>query len=83
MIENIEIAMQNYYTGYVYYNMLDDFFASNHGGSSTQLWKRAWVFSHYAKYATGKTRINTTKTGFAAIPQPNGQTVNYDKLIGG
>ena len=83
MIENIEIAMQNYYTAYVYYNMLDDFFASNHGGSSTQLWKRAWVFSHYAKYATGKTRINTTKTGFAAIPQPNGQTVNYDKLIGG
>ena len=83
MIENIEIAMQNYYTGYVYYNMLDDFFASNHGGSSTQLWKRAWVFSHYAKYATGKTRINVTKNGFAAITQPNGQTVNYDKLIGG
>ena len=83
MIENIEIAMQNYYTGYVYYNMLDDFFASNHGGSSTQLWKRAYVFSHYAKYATGKTRINTTKNGFAAIPQPNGQTVNFDKLIGG
>ena len=83
MIENIEIAMQNYYTGYVYYNMLDDFFASNHGGSSTQLWKRAWVFSHYAKYATGKTRINATKNGFAAIPQPNGQTINYDKLIGG
>ncbi|MBR2184595.1 MAG: family 43 glycosylhydrolase [Prevotella sp.] len=83
MIENIEIAMQNYYTAYVYYNMLDDFFASNHGGSSTQLWKRAYVFSHYAKYATGKTRINTTKSGFAAIPQPNSQTVNYDKLIGG
>ena len=83
MIENIEIAMQNYYTGYVYYNMLDDFFASNHGGSSTQLWKRAWVFSHYAKYATGMTRINATKSGFAAIPQPNGQTVNFDKLIGG
>ena len=83
MIENIEIAMQNYYTGYVYYNMLDDFFASNHGGSSTQLWKRAWVFSHYAKYATGKTRINATRNGFAAIPQPNGQTINYDKLIGG
>lgn len=83
MIENIEIAMHNYYTGYVYYNMLDDFFASNHGGSSTQLWKRAWVFSHYAKYATGKTRIYTTKNGFAEIPQPNSQTVNYDKLIGG
>ena len=83
MIENIEIAMQNYYTAYIYYNMLGDFFASSHGGSDTQLWKRAYVFSHYAKYATGKTRINVTRNGFAGIPQPNNQTVNYDKLIGG
>ena len=83
MIENIEIAMQNYYTGYVYYNMLDDFFASNHGGSSTQLWKRAWVFSHYAKYATGKTRIKNSLGGFATASQPNAQTTKFEKLIGG
>ena len=83
MIENIEIAMQNYYTGYVYYNMLDDFFASNHGGSSTQLWKRAWVFSHYAKYATGKSRIKPTLAGFATASQPNAQTTKFEKLIGG
>ena len=83
MIENIEIAMQNYYTGYVYYNMLSDFFASNHGGSETQLWKRAWVFSHYAKYATGKRRIKPTLAGFESVPQPNNQTKKFEKLIGG
>ena len=40
--------------------MLNDFFAVNHGGSETELWKRAYVFSHYAKHATGKTRIRST-----------------------
>ena len=56
MIESLENSMKNGYNGYVYYNMLNDFFACNHGGSATELWKRAYVFSHYAKYATGKTR---------------------------
>ncbi len=83
MIENIEIAMQNYYTAYVYYNMLNDFFAVNHGGSETELWKRAYVFSHYAKYATGKTRIKTTTSGFGTATQPNVPTTKYEKLIGG
>ncbi|MBQ9361970.1 MAG: family 43 glycosylhydrolase [Bacteroidaceae bacterium] len=63
MIKSLESAMQNGYNGYVYYNMLNDFFACNHGGSDTQLWKRAYVFSHYAKYATGKTRIKSTFAG--------------------
>ena len=63
MIKNIEQALQNGYNGYVYYNMLDDFFACNHGGSDTELWKRAYVFSHYAKYATGKTRIKSNLIG--------------------
>lgn len=57
MVDNLEKSMKAGYNGYVYYNMLDDFFAVSHGGSDTQLWKRAYVFSHYAKYATGKTRI--------------------------
>jgi hypothetical protein len=60
MIESIEKAMKAGYSAYVYYNMLTDFFACNHGGSDTQLWKRAYVFSHYAKYATGMTRIRHT-----------------------
>ncbi|MBR1448572.1 MAG: family 43 glycosylhydrolase [Prevotella sp.] len=57
MIESIEKAMKAGYSAYVYYSMTNDFFACNHGGSDAQLWKRAWVFSHYAKYATGKTRV--------------------------
>lgn len=57
MVNSIETAMKAGYNGYVYYNMLNDFFACNHGGSETELWKRAYVFGHYAKYATGKTRI--------------------------
>lgn len=60
MVESIEKALSSGYNAYVYYNMLNDFFAVNHGGSDTQLWKRAYVFSHYAKYATGKTRIKST-----------------------
>lgn len=60
MIGDIEKALQAGYSAYVYYNMLDDFFACNHGGSDTELWKRAYVFSHYARYATGKTRVKTT-----------------------
>ena len=60
MIKSIEDAMAAGYSGYVYYNMLNDFFACNHGGSDTELWKRAYVFGHYAKYATGKTRVKST-----------------------
>jgi len=66
MIESIEKAMLAGYSAYVYYSMYTHFFASNHGGSDSQLWKRAYVFSHYAKYATGKTRIRhglTDSTG--------------------
>ena len=62
MIKSIEKAMQSGYNAYVYYNMLNDFFACNHGGSDTELWKRAYVFGHYAKYATGKTRVKSTLT---------------------
>lgn len=67
MVENLEKSMTSGYNGYVYYNMLDDFFAKNHGGSDTQLWKRAWVFSHYAKYATGKTRVASSLSGTSNV----------------
>ena len=62
MIRSIEQAMASGYSAYVYYNMLSDFFSVNHGGSETELWKRAYVFGHYAKYATGKTRVQATLT---------------------
>ena len=62
MVRSIEQAMSAGYSAYVYYNMLNDFFACNHGGSDTELWKRAYIFGHYAKYATGKTRVKSTLT---------------------
>lgn len=71
MVESIEKALQSGYNAYIYYNMVNDFFACNHGGSDTELWKRAYVFSHYARYATGKTRVKTT------LNDTNG------KLVGG
>ena len=82
MIESLENAMKNGYSGYVYYNMLNDFFACNHGGSETELWKRAYVFSHYAKYATGKTRILSSMTttsdllGGSTYASENGDTIS-------
>jgi hypothetical protein len=83
MIECIHKAMTAGYNAYVYYSMVAHFFASNHGGSDTQLWKRAWVFSHYAKYATGRTRINASlsNTGNAlnyctAYASPSGDTIS-------
>ncbi len=60
MIESIEKAMAAGYNAYVYYNMVNDFFACNHGGGDAELWKRAYVFGHYAKYATGRTRVKST-----------------------
>lgn len=84
MIKSLEDALQNGYNGYVYYNMLGDFFACNHGGSETELWKRAYVFGHYAKYATGKTRIKTTwganvssLTGGSAYVSEGGDTISF------
>lgn len=65
MIKSIEQAMASGYNAYVYYNMLNDFFACNHGGKDTELWKRAYVFGHYAKYATGRTRVKTTLSNTA------------------
>ena len=59
MVKSIEQAMKAGYNAYVYYNMLNDFFAVNHGGSDTELWKRAYIFSHYAKYATGMNLVRT------------------------
>ena len=80
MIESLEKAMKAGYSAYVYYSMFTHFFASNHGGSDTQLWKRAYVFSHYAKYATGKTRIysslnNSVLKGGSAYISEQGDSV--------
>lgn len=83
MIKSIEQAMASGYGAYVYYNMLNDFFECNHGGSDTKLWKRAYVFGHYAKYATGRTRVKTTLSntngalvGGSGYATENGDTVS-------
>lgn len=60
MIDNIEETLRNGFNAYVYYNMLNDFFGtgkSGTDGSSNVLYKRAYIFGHYARYATGKYRI--------------------------
>ena len=64
-IENVENTLANGFSAYVYYNMLNDFFGDgtdedNHNQSSSTLYKRAYVFSHYAKFATGKRRVKLT-----------------------
>lgn len=62
-IDNIELVMKGGFSAYVYYNMLADFFGnglSDNGENSSVLFKRAYVFGHYAWYATGKDRINST-----------------------
>ena len=62
-IDNIELVMNGGFSAYVYYNMLNDFFGtglSDADESSTTLFKRAYVFGHYARYATGKDRISVT-----------------------
>ena len=64
-IDNIELVMNNGFSAYVYYNMLADFFGtglSDGGENSTTLFKRAYVFGHYARYATGKDRVSMTIT---------------------
>lgn len=84
MIKSLETGMQNGMSAYIYYNMINDFFASANGGSSTQLWKRAYIFSHYAKYATGKTRCRTNVTdyyknliGCTAYVSQSGDTISF------
>ncbi len=82
MIESLEDAMKNGYNAYIYYNMINDFFECANGGSASKLFKRAYVFSHYAKYATGKTRVsstlnstNTAIKGGSAYVSESGDTV--------
>lgn len=86
MIENIEQVMNNGFSAYVYYNMLADFFGtglSDNGETSSQLFKRAYVFGHYARYATGKNRIGMTlsdsntsdKLAGSAYASENGDTI--------
>jgi len=83
MIESLERAMAAGYSAYVYWDMTGDFFASSHGGSDKELGKRAYVFSHYTHYATGRQRIKSTLTdaskklvGGSAYISNSGDTVS-------
>ncbi len=88
VVESLENALQNGYNGYVYYDMLNDFFSVAHGGSDTELWKRAYVFSHYAKYVTGKTRVRSSLLGTyasdlrggSAYVSEGGDTITFNVL---
>ncbi len=87
MIDNLEQCLKNGFSAYVYYNMLADFFGKGLSGAenetSSTLYKRAYIFSHYAKYATGKDRIgmtisdtNSTPVTGMAFASANGDTVS-------
>ena len=59
--EQVDSCMRVGFSAYVYYNMLDNFFGDGTDGSKTsQPGKWAYILSHYAKFATGKTRIQAT-----------------------
>ncbi len=60
MIESLEKSLQSGFSAYVYWGADGAFFTGDdHSGLS----KRAYVFSHYAHYATGMQRVKATLTG--------------------
>lgn len=62
--EQVDYCMRMGFSAYVYYNMLDHFFGDGKGGGATsQPGKAAYILSHYAKFATGMTRIKATFNG--------------------
>ena len=64
MIKSLEDALAAGFSAYVYYGMTNDFFATSYNGnqSTSTLNKRAQVFGHYTRFATGKTRVKSTLT---------------------
>ena len=59
-INTVERCINNGFNGYVYYNMLADFFGdgkSSQNKTTATLSKRAYVMGHYTKFATGMTRV--------------------------
>ena len=65
-VDQVDTCMKVGFSAYVYYNMLDHFFGDGTGGGDTSLpGKAAHLLSHYAKYATGMTRVEAT---FANTP---------------
>lgn len=67
--ESIDSCMRAGFGAYVYYNMLNHFFGDGTGGGDTSKPSTfAYIMSHYAKYATGKTRIKATFTDESDAP---------------
>lgn len=86
-IDNVETTLANGFSAYVYYNMLNEFFgdgtSDNKNESSNTLHKRAYVFGHYARYATGKWRTkiiitdnNSQKITGSAYTSVTGDTIS-------
>ena len=68
-MESIDECLRNGFSAYVYYNMLNHMFGDGKGGGNpNQLSSFAYVMGHYAKYATGMTRIKATFTDNNATP---------------
>lgn len=82
--ESIDNCMRHGFNAYVYYNMLDHFFGDGAGGGDkSSLAKFAYVMGHYARYATGLTRVKSVFTDNNAVPvngtayaSENGDTIN-------
>lgn len=68
-VQSIDSCMKAGFNAYVYYNMLNNMFGDAKGGGSTNTPNRyAYAMGHYAKYATGKTRIGATLTDRGTKP---------------
>lgn len=82
--ESIDNCLRHGFNAYIYYNMLDHFFGDGTGGGDkSSPAKFAYVMGHYARYATGLTRIKAVFTDNASTPvkgtayaSENGDTVN-------
>ena len=68
-IESVERCMQAGFSAYVYYSLHKHMFGNgNWGGNMNELNKRAYIFGHYGRYATGLTRVKTSITDLGSTP---------------
>lgn len=82
--EQVDSCMRAGFSAYVYYNMIDHMFGDGKGGGNTsQLSTFAYILGHYARYATGMTRVKSsfsdkgkTPVNGSAYVSENGDTLN-------
>lgn len=82
--EQIDSCMRAGFSAYVYYNMINHMFGDGKGGgNASELSTFAYVLGHYARYATGMTRIKSsfsdkgkTPVNGSAYVSENGDTLS-------